>query len=301
MAAFAARWKRLRKRSSEAIAGPLAVGAFTLLRRGDLDRVIDRAGRLMRRLGPHLREHQVGRANLATAFPEKSAGEIEHLALAAWEQVGRYGGEFAQIDRLCKDAGNRFEHDAADLARVQRVRDAGAPVVLFGAHIGNWELPQVWTTANGLDTAVVFRAPSLPRIAALAHDLRKGLVGELIPTSAMAPIQAAAWLERGKAVHILADQYSYRGVDVDFFGRPCKATAMVARLARHYECPIHGYRCVRLPGNRFRMHFTDAIVPPRGEDGRIDIAGTTQVLASIMEGWVREHPEQWLWFHRRWR
>jgi KDO2-lipid IV(A) lauroyltransferase len=59
---------------------------------------------------------------------------------------------------------------------------------------------------------------------------------------------------------------------------------------------------VRLPdGHRFRAELTEAIEPAREADGRIDIAGTMQVITSVIEGWVREHPEQWLWVHRRWR
>ncbi|MGB8755261.1 MAG: lipid A biosynthesis lauroyl acyltransferase, partial [Pseudolabrys sp.] len=30
-------------------------------------------------------------------------------------------------------------------------------------------------------------------------------------------------------------------------------------------------------------------------------AGTMQIITSVIEGWIREHPEQWLWMHRRWR
>ncbi|HUZ32465.1 MAG TPA: hypothetical protein VMV19_16725, partial [Xanthobacteraceae bacterium] len=26
-----------------------------------------------------------------------------------------------------------------------------------------------------------------------------------------------------------------------------------------------------------------------------------QAVTAVIEGWVREHPEQWLWLHRRWR
>jgi KDO2-lipid IV(A) lauroyltransferase len=61
-------------------------------------------------------------------------------------------------------------------------------------------------------------------------------------------------------------------------------------------------RVVRLPdGNSFWGEVTNAIEPPRDTDGRIDIAGTMQAITSVIEGWVREHPEQWLWLHRRWR
>jgi KDO2-lipid IV(A) lauroyltransferase len=39
----------------------------------------------------------------------------------------------------------------------------------------------------------------------------------------------------------------------------------------------------------------------RDAEGKIDVTATMQVITSIVEGWVREHPEQWLWVHRRWR
>jgi KDO2-lipid IV(A) lauroyltransferase len=76
---------------------------------------------------------------------------------------------------------------------------------------------------------------------------------------------------------------------------------MIARLARHLECPIHGTRTIRLPGHRFRIELTEAATPPRAVDGRIDVPGTMQLITSMVEGWVREYPEQWLWLHRRWR
>ena len=77
---------------------------------------------------------------------------------------------------------------------------------------------------------------------------------------------------------------------------------LIAQLARHTECPIRGVRVVRQPdGNSFRGELTDEIAPVRDAEGKIDIQGTMQVITSVVEGWVREHPEQWLWLHRRWR
>jgi KDO2-lipid IV(A) lauroyltransferase len=100
---------------------------------------------------------------------------------------------------------------------------------------------------------------------------------------------------------MLVDQHDSRGVEVTFFGRRCKANPMIARLARHYECAIYGIRSIRLPNHRFRLELTDRITPARDSEGRIDVQATMQIITSIVEGWVREHPEQWLWVHRRWR
>jgi len=59
---------------------------------------------------------------------------------------------------------------------------------------------------------------------------------------------------------------------------------------------------VRKPdGNSFWVEITDPIDPVRDADGHIEIKGTMQTITSVIEGWIREHPEQWLWLHRRWR
>ncbi len=100
---------------------------------------------------------------------------------------------------------------------------------------------------------------------------------------------------------MLVDQHYTRGVDVTFFGRTCKANPLIAMLAREVECPIYGTRVIRLPGNRFRGEISDEVKPVRDADGRIDVRGTMQAITDVVEGWVREHPEQWLWVHRRWR
>ena len=76
---------------------------------------------------------------------------------------------------------------------------------------------------------------------------------------------------------------------------------MLARVAQHFDCPIHGVRVVRLGGRRFRGELTEALAVPRDADGRLNVERTMQAITATVEQWVREHPEQWLWLHRRWR
>ena len=54
-------------------------------------------------------------------------------------------------------------------------------------------------------------------------------------------------------------------------------------------------------GNRFGAEISPEVVPVRDAEGRIEVAGTMQAITSVVESWVREHPQQWLWLHRRWR
>jgi KDO2-lipid IV(A) lauroyltransferase len=181
------------------------------------------------------------------------------------------------------------------------VRDDGKPALVFAAHLANWELPAIMSEAMGLHALVLYRRPNVGAVADAVMAIRKGSMGTLVPTDMNAPIRLARALEDNRHVAMLVDQHYGKGADVVFFGRRCKANPLIAALARHVECPIHGTHIVRQPGGHFQAYFTEAIPPVRDAEGKIDIQGTMQAITSVVEGWIREHPEQWLWLHRRWR
>jgi KDO2-lipid IV(A) lauroyltransferase len=295
------------KRAANAAAGAAAVAALKGLRLLDTDRVIRASGRILRTIGPLLPEHRTARANLTAAFPEKSAAEIDAILQGTWDNLGRLGAEFAHLDRLWEfdpehpDKFTRIEVQRPTIDRFLHLRDDGQPALVFAAHLANWELPAICAATYGLDSAVLYRRPNIAALNRWIGETRASSMGSLIATSLDAPMRIAEALERGAHVGMLVDQYYDRGVPVTFFGRRTKANPLLARLAQHFDCPIHGTRMVRLPGNRFRAELTEAVTPARDAAGRIDIAGTTQIIMSVIEGWIREHPEQWLWQHRRWR
>jgi Kdo2-lipid IVA lauroyltransferase/acyltransferase len=301
------RLKRLIKSRADAVAGRLAVLLLKTVRLTDPDRMADLVAYLMRAIGPWLGEHRIGRANLAAAFPEKSEAEIEGILRGVWDNLGRIAAEFAHLDRLwdhdeeAPERPARVEFSPKTKLAFDTMRDDRKPALIFAAHLANWEMPALAAAAHRLDSAVLYRRLNIGAVADAVVKLRAGGMGTLIASGPDAPFKINAILERGGHVAMLVDQHYERGVDVTFFGRRCKANPMLARLARHYDCAIHGSRTVRLPGHRFRVDLTEAIETPRDAGGRIDVAGTMQAVTSVIEGWVREHPEQWLWLHRRWR
>jgi KDO2-lipid IV(A) lauroyltransferase len=258
----------------------------------------------MRNVGPLLPEHRIGRANLKAAFPEKSDAEIKAILRGVWDNLGRVTVEFAHIDRLAEgDPWHRtfIDYDAGSIERFLGLREDGKPALVFAAHLGNWELPALISAADGLETSVLYRRPNLGAVADAIFALRAGQMGELVPTSMFAPIQLARALDAGRHVAMLVDQHYGKGVEVNFFGRRCLANPLMAVLAREAECAIHGTRVIRIENGRFRAEVTEPIVPARDAEGKIDVQGTMQAITSVVEGWVREYPDQWLWLHRRWR
>ena len=292
------------KQAVNTVAGWSAALLLAGVHRCDRVVVSNIAGAVMRTVGPWLPEHQIGRNNLRAAFPGKSDADIETILRGVWDNLGRVAAEIAHLDHIC--SGDPYKRTYIDytpdnIARFNHVKDDGRPAVVFAAHLANWELPAVIAASDGLDSVVLYRRPNLGAIADAVIALRKGIMGELVASSMGAPVMLARALERGRHVAMLVDQHYTRGVEVTFFGRPCKANPLIAMLAREVECPIYGTRVIRLPGNRFRGEISEEVKPVRDAQGRIDVPGTMQAISDVVEGWVREHPEQWLWVHRRWR
>jgi KDO2-lipid IV(A) lauroyltransferase len=286
--------------------GALAIGLLRLTRHFDPIKTANFFGSVARRFGRFMPEQKIGRANLAAAFPEKSPDEIENVLAGVWENLGRVGAEFAHLDQVWDydpahpDRG-RIEIAPRTLELFEQLRLDGKPALIFASHLGNWELPAVAAVAHQLDTAVLFRRPNIAAADRIVEELRTVKMGTLVAAGSGAPIRLAQALQAGKHVAMLVDQWFSNGVPVTFFGRTTKANPMLARLLRQIDCPIHGVRLIRLPNHRFRAELSEEIPPVRNAAGAIDIQGTMQAVTSVVEGWIREYPDQWLWLHRRWR
>jgi KDO2-lipid IV(A) lauroyltransferase len=288
----------------ERILGRLVKWLIRLLRRANPDKASDFVGGMARRIGPWLPAHRIGQENLRAAFPDKDAAWIEATLGDAWENLGRVAGEYVHMARIWD-----YDRNHPNTGRIQTDSEAlfdllqndGKPALCFAAHLANWEIPAIAASAHGLPSAVVYRMPNNKAVAKEIIRIRAPLMGRLIRTRAQAALEMAAALSAGEHLGMVVDQHFSRGVDVTFFGRRCKANPSVARLARRFDCPVVGVRVVRLSGHRFRIQGFGPYELPRGTDGEVDVAATTQMITSVIEGWIRENPGQYLWFHRRWR
>jgi KDO2-lipid IV(A) lauroyltransferase len=254
-------------------------------------------------LGPRIWRHKVVIDNLEIAFPEKSVEERRQLASDSWAQMARSLIEYVFLDEIFDMDEGSAESENIDVKNAEqflKLRDDGLPAILFTGHIANFELLPMVAARFGLVLHSLFRQPNNRYAASHVADARKEVSKNLIASGSGAAFKLVKALERNEHVGLLVDQKFRRGIKVPFFGKDAPTNTLLAKLARRYDCPVHGARCIRLPDGRFRLEISDELVLPRDKNGDVDIRGTTELVTNIVEGWVREYPEQWLWMHRRW-
>jgi KDO2-lipid IV(A) lauroyltransferase len=261
-------------------------------------------GWVARKLGPMLPVSRVGRYNLKRAFPEKSDTEIERILCGVWDNLGRYALEYPHLKRIWDyevgdERPGRIE--AVGVEQFMSLRDDGRPALIFACHLANWELLPVAAARHGLPVTVLYKPPSNPIAAEMLERIRRDAMGELLSTGVHSAVAAVEVIEKGGHLGMLVDQHSRFGPVVPFFGNPIRAAPLLAKLARRYQCPLHGARVERLGGARFRATLTPPLEIPMTDDVTADVEAIMTNVTAIIEDWVRERPEQWLWLHRRWR
>jgi len=220
-----------------------------------------------------------------------------------WDNIGRTFAEYGHIRELINfsmekpKAGQVIMSDrTATLVNDVCTDHRGA--LLFAAHLGNWEIPAMAARVGGRSIALLYKRQPSNELTQQLVKSRLYFATRLIEATPSAPREILGLLRQGWLVGMLVDQHSARGVDVTFFGRRCLVNPIIALLARTQDWPIYGARAVRLPDQRHCFELVGPLECPRDQRGRIDVKGTMQLIMSTIEGWIREHPDQWLWIHR---
>ncbi len=252
-----------------------------------------RAARVAAAVAPELLwgRSAVARENLRLAFgraePGLLAAVYRHFALAAVDLLF-----FRRLfDPMRFKEHFRIEGDA--LAHYRATRPDGA--VFVTGHFGNWELYGAALRHLGIPVAPVARPLAVPWLDSAVDRFRRAHTQETIPKRDALPLALKA-IRRGRCVAFLADQAAGReGIPVPFFGRDAQTYAAPAALALKLGVPLYAGYSTRI-GDGIRYRCFAEHVPVEG-----DVESLTRRLNGILEGYVRACPEQWWWFHRRFK
>lgn len=275
----------------------LVFSLFAIFRILPLDVASGTGGWIGRTIGPRLAASRKALANLRHAFPDRDAAFYPRVLAGMWDNLGRIIAEYPHLETIARERTAIVNKDA-----IEALRDDGRPAVLFSGHLGNWE-----TTGGsfllqcGLPLHLLYRAPNNP-VSARLLDRCRSLGGRIptIPKSRAGSRRVIECLQGGGHLAILIDQKFNRGLAVPFLGRPALTSPSFVQLAQKFDCPLVPVRLERTQGAHFRITLLPPLAIHSGPGALRPVAEVIGDAHALLEQWIEDKPEQWLWLHRRW-
>jgi KDO2-lipid IV(A) lauroyltransferase len=245
--------------------------------------------------------------NLGIAYPEMSIKERRRIARKAYDHFGQLIAESAMV--LCQKI--RREDlpgmvDGSELPKLQAMEAGTEKGILFlTGHLGNFELLAHYTGCQMKKGGVVIFRQGTNRLIddRIVTPLRESFGNRAVYKRRALP-QIVRTLRSGQHVGMLIDIKTNRreGVPSVFFGKPTLSMKSSAYLQAKLNVPVVALSMVRIAPKKYKLVVLDPILWK--DDGRPfdeQVADLTQRHHAAIETLIRQHPEQWLWMHDRWK
>jgi len=249
-----------------------------------------------------VRHKKIARVNLDLAYG-KDMGDLEKRAIIkkSYKNLLYTMRDFVENqgiseEKLLQKVTIHNEHFYTD------VKQEGKGVIFLTAHYGNWELlplcmgatfGKLWGVGRNLDSQKMNEVLQKNRNQFNVHMLEK--------SGALRGLLKA--LKNGENVGLLVDQNTSakEGILIDFFGKLARHTPSAALIARKTGTPIIPAFITTDDYKNYDITFYEPIITDKTDSSEEDIKKSVQAQADITQKAIEAKPDEWFWFHRRWK
>ena len=249
---------------------------------------------MSRLIAPLAGYRQRVRENLALVLPELSRAEVERIARAVPDNVGRTVIEIYSGPEFIAHAV-RHPLTGGGVAALEEAHRTGRPVILVTGHFGNYDASRAALIARGYRVGALYMPMANRHFNEHYVKAISGIGTPLFPRGRAGLADMVRHLRSGGMLGMLVDQHMSHGEELSFFGRPALTALSAAELALKYDALLVPTYAVRQADG---LSFEIIVEPPiaRGTPEAM-----TQALNDSLEALVRQHIDQWFWIHRRWK
>ncbi|MBN1353499.1 MAG: mitochondrial fission ELM1 family protein, partial [Candidatus Omnitrophica bacterium] len=239
----------------------------------------------------------IGYSNLRAAFCEKKTPrELRCLLKAVYMNLSQTFFEILSLTKLSKKYIDKYI-EVVNFEERQWLNNYPKGIILLTAHFGNWELSAAVSAIKGFPLVVLAREQSMKRMNELLNRIRESNGLQIVRKGITTKLIVKA-LHQGKIIGMVGDQNAGKtGVFINFMGRPASTAPGSARIAAKTGAYILPAFIVRQKGPYHRVTLEEPMKIEKTED----ITPYLVRYNKLLENYVREHPEQWLWLHKRWK
>lgn len=241
------------------------------------------------------RDRKLALSNIAKAFPDYDKNQVVALAKKTFRGSLYSFGEMAH---LMSGGTIRLDMDKEFFRNLVKEH----PTMIFmSAHLGNWEMMPSLTQSlrHKIDLRAIARPLSNKFLDQYIVSIREELGVEVIPRSRKKMRQMVTALRKADYLAFIGDQSikNNHQIWVPFFGRPAPTPNSIAVLAAKRNLPIQPVFCLREKFGSLRVDFDECIYCSKNQSPE----EITRKYTCIIEKNVRKSPEQWVWYHNRWK
>lgn len=247
------------------------------------------------------RHRNIVKDNIRLAYPKRFSNiQIKQFAKNNFKHTA--GMIFEVIWAYSKKEEELFQYfTIKGLEHLENAMEGAKGVICLTCHMGNFELLVAAIAKTGINPHVLYRKFDFNPLEKFMLDMRQRFGTTMIPLrNASEKIEII--LKNGGVVGTLLDQNVdwYKGVFVDFFGRPACTNNSFAKLVLKTKSPVVPVFIMK-KNEKYIMQFLPQIPLQVTKDPIKDIENNTQNYVKAIELMVRKCPEQYFWVHNRWK
>lgn len=234
------------------------------------------------------RDRRIARLQLRLVF-----GDSPPPLWKVYSHVGQVALESINIEPLVHRIGRDVE--ASEIDRML-ARYSGRAAITLSAHTGNWELLAATAIARGVPLTLIAREAKRPEWQGVLRSIRERYGGSVIwRADRDGTVQVLKALTERRTIAALLDQDTeVRSILVPFFSIPVQVPSSLIEVAKRLKIPVVSAFCFRDERGGYRIEVTE-----------FDLEQSVEAILleyhRRLESLIRAHPEQWVWFHKRWR
>ena len=254
-------------------------------------------GILFMTFGQLTNSHKTAIQNCTQVFQNMENKKIKKIVLKSWENLGR---TIFELIKLKKITANKNNINISGLQNIDKIIKNKIPAIYFGIHQSNWEICVPLLDKMDIKVGAIYRHINNALVDQFVLNQRNLALTTnfsfYTPKGKKSAKDVIENVKKNNSVFLLIDQKDSAGEEIIFFNKPIKTQTGFLKIARKYKIPIVPMENKRLGNGKFLINFHKPFY-----NNQVEISDKDMMIKihKIIEKWILENPQQWLWQHNR--
>ena len=255
------------------------------------------SGKIFQIVGPLFRPKELINSNIKRAFPKIDEINLKKISTSMWNNYGRVFAEYMFIKNFRSGELNKnIILEGEEI--LQDIKINKKRVVFISGHFSNFELMAMQIEKIGIKIAAIYRPLNNIFLNQIMEKIRKNYICKYQIKKGIGGIKELVKLNNdGFSTALMIDQRVSEGVKSNFFNEKAFTTTIPAQLVKKYKIPVVPIFIERFDNVKFKI----TVVKPINFDKNKSVEDITDHLNKILENFIKDKPNYWIWSHNRWK